>query len=70
MLLLVLIMLSIALYEVPRLLRQKQTGELIAFSVVWCIAFGYAALVTMRVALPTVMDVFAYVYGLLGLPAY
>ncbi len=67
MLMLVPIMIAIALFEAPKLLRQKQYGELLAFSAMWGMAFGYAALVVMRVELPTILNVLEFIYTTVGL---
>ena len=67
MLMLVPIMIAIALFEAPKLLKQKQYGELLAFGALWGMAFGYAALVVMRVELPTIMNVLEFVYAFVGL---
>ncbi len=67
MLMLVFVMLAIASFEAPKLLKQKQYGELLAFSVMWGMAFGYAALVVMRVELPSLINVLEFVYAFVGL---
>ena len=67
MLLLVLVMIAIALFEAPKLLRQKQIGELLAFGAMWGMAFGYAAMVVMRVELPTLLNVLEFIYAFVGL---
>ena len=67
MLMLVVIMLAIALFEAPKLLREQQYGELLAFAVLWGVAFAYAALVVLRVELPTIVEVLVFIYAFAGL---
>lgn len=64
---LVVVMLAIALFEAPKLLREQQYGELLAFGVLWGVAFTYAALVVLRVELPTIVEVLVFIYAFAGL---
>jgi hypothetical protein len=58
-----LIMITIALFQVPMLLRQKQYRELLGFSMIWLIATVYSLMVVLRVPLPGAVDVLEYIYG-------
>lgn len=50
--LLILTFALIAWLEVPGMLQKKQTGELIAFWVVWAMAFTLSFLLAMGVKVP------------------
>lgn len=65
MFLFVLVMVVIAIIEVPKLLRQKSYGEVAAFGAMWLIAFVYGGLVVLRVELPSVMDVMHSIYSII-----
>lgn len=52
-----MIIILIAVYQVPPLLRQGEWQALFAFALVWLSAAGYALLVVMGVPLPTVVEV-------------
>jgi hypothetical protein len=64
----ILIMISIAIYQVPGLLQQKMWRELAAFALVWLTAGIYALLVVMRYPLPTVIEMLSFVNKMLPLP--
>lgn len=64
----VLVMLSIAIYQVPRLLRQKQWRELAAFGLVWLAAGIYAFMTAMELPLPTIVEIVTFIYETIPLP--
>lgn len=59
---LVVVMVSIAFFQVPPLLRRKQWRELLGFGLVWISAFVYASLVAMDFPLPTIMEILNFTY--------
>ncbi len=59
---LVIIMVSIAFFQVPPLLRRKQWRELLGFGLVWISAFVYASLVVLDFPLPTIMEIVNFTY--------
>jgi hypothetical protein len=61
-------MLSIAIYQVPRLLRSRQWRELAVFGLLWLISGAYAFMVAMRVPLPTLVEVVTSIYKIIHLP--
>jgi len=64
----VLIMISIAIYQVPDLLRQKKWRELAAFALLWLTAGIYAFLAVIRYPLPSVIEALVFVNKILSLP--
>lgn len=52
-----LIMILLALLQVPSLVNRKQWGELAGYSLVWLMAATYALLVAARVPLPRPVEV-------------
>lgn len=64
----VVVMISIAIYQVPRLLRQKQWRELLAFGMVWLIAGVYAFLAAMEFPMPTLIEIVTLIYETIPLP--
>lgn len=64
----IIIMATIAIYQVPELLRQKQWRGLAAFILVWFAAGTYALLAAMRFPLPTVIDALSFVNKMLPFP--
>lgn len=63
-----LIMIAIAVYQVPGLLRQKQWRELAAFALMWLVAGVYALLTAMRFPLPTLVEALTFIYEILPIP--
>lgn len=59
----VLVMLFIALIQVPALVNQKKWPELAGFSVVWSGAAIYALLVTAEIPLPNPIELLGSFYG-------
>ena len=51
-----LIMILIALYQVPRLIREQQRRTLLVFSVLWVLATVYGSLVLEDVPVPRPTD--------------
>lgn len=68
MLWVILIMISIAIYQVPGLLRQKKWRELAVFALVWLVAGIYAFLAVMRYPLPSVIEMLTFANKILSLP--
>lgn len=60
---LIIIMVSIALFQVPPLLRRKQWRELLGFGLIWLSAIFYASLVVMDFPLPSIMDILNFTYA-------
>ena len=61
----IIIMLITASIEVPALLRQKAYRAFFCFSLLWVVAFVYAALAVLKVPLPTVVETLSYIYSLI-----
>ncbi len=59
---LVIIMVSVAFFQVPPLLRRKQWRELVGFALVWLSAVLYASLVVMDFPLPTMVEIIKLTY--------
>lgn len=66
-----LIMVLIALFQVPSLVNQKQWGELAGFALVWTMAAAYALLVVSPVPVPRPIEalrvLLQMIYSYLGL---
>ncbi len=66
---LIMIMVLIALFQVPALVRHGYWGELAAFSLLWIISGAYATLVVLNVPLIAPTDLLIeYLPRLLPLP--
>lgn len=61
-----LIMILIAIFQVPPLVRNKQSRELIGFALVWSMATIFAALVASDVTLPGLVDLLELLYSYVG----
>ena len=59
----ILIMVTIAFFQVPGLLRERRYREFLVFCLMWIAAGGYAVAVAARFPLPTVIDVLGFVYS-------
>lgn len=57
MFLVVILMLLIALFQVPIIVNKKRWRELIAFALLWSIALAYALLVASPAVFPNPTDV-------------
>ncbi|NLJ34131.1 MAG: hypothetical protein GX349_06015 [Firmicutes bacterium] len=53
----------IALLEVPKMLKKKQWGELIAFAGLWLFATLYAFLVAAEAPLPSPTNLVFFLFG-------
>ncbi len=56
-------MFLMAALEVPKMLRQKQWGELIVFGSLWFFATLYASLVAAEAPLPNPTDLIFFLFG-------
>jgi len=59
----ILIMVAIAFFQVPGLLRGKRYRELLGFSLMWILAGAYSVAVAEGFPLPTIMDVLGFAYS-------
>jgi len=59
---LAIIMVSIAFFQVPPLLRRKQWRELVGFFLIWLSAALYASLVVLDFPLPTMVEIINLTY--------
>ena len=66
-----MLMVLIAIYQVPPLVKQKQWAELAGFALVWTMATAYALLVLSPVPVPRPIDLIRAlmqaIYSYLGL---
>ena len=64
----IIVVLLIAVYQVPPLLQNKQYRELLGFGLIWFTAVIYISLVLFGFPLPTVVEVLVFMYDLIPLP--
>ncbi|NLP18202.1 MAG: hypothetical protein GX376_03800 [Firmicutes bacterium] len=58
-----LLMIIIALLEIPKMLQKKQWGELMAFTGLWFFATLYAFLVAAEAPLPNPTELIFFLFG-------
>lgn len=58
-----LVMILIALFEIPKMLRKNQWGELIAFGGLWLFATLYTFLVAAEAPLPNPTELIFFLFG-------